>query len=256
MPIKFEEHGEGTPLVLLHAFPLSRGMWKPQIGALVSENIRLILPDLRGFGETKSPAEISTMEEMALDVAELLDNLKIEKAMIGGLSMGGYVAFALFRLKPDLFSGFILCDTTSAADTQEKRENRFKLIKKVEEAGTQALIENMLPSLVGEFTKKNKPELILELEQRFADTEPMATIAALRGMAERKDSTNLLPAIDIPTLFVFGENDALTDTETARIMQSQVKSSELRIIKNAGHYSNLEQPEQFNRALISFIGEQ
>ena len=170
MKIKFEEHGDGEPLVLLHGFPLSRRMWEPQKKELVSENVRLILPDLRGFGETKSLADINTMEEMAWDVDELLDDLKIEKAIIGGLSMGGYVTFALFRLKPDLFSGLVLCDTTSAADTEEKRENRFKLIKKIEEVGSQVLIDNMLPVIVGEFTKENNRELLADLEQRFADT--------------------------------------------------------------------------------------
>ena len=256
MKIKFEDHGDGVPLVLLHGFPLSRRMWEPQKKELVSENVRLILPDLRGFGETKSLADINTMEEMAWDVAELLDDLKIEKAIIGGLSMGGYVTFALFRLQPDLFSGWVLCDTTSAADTEEKRENRFKLIKKIEEVGSQVLIDNMLPVLVGEFTKENNRELLADLEQRFADTEPQAAMGALRGMAARKDNSDLLPEINVPTLFIFGEDDALTGTETGRKMHSQVKDSELCIIKNAGHYSNLEQPEQFNEALISFIGKQ
>jgi 3-oxoadipate enol-lactonase len=256
MRIQFEDHGKGIPLVLLHAFPLSRGMWRPQKEALASENVRLILPDLRGFGETKSQAHVATMEEMAQDVAELLDDLKIEKSVIGGLSMGGYVSFALFRLKPELFSGLILCDTTCAPDTEEKRENRFKLIGKIEESGSQVLIDNMLPVLVGEFTKENNRELLADLEKRFADTEPQAAIAALRGMAERKDNTDLLLEIDVPTIFIFGEDDALTDPETGREMHSRVNGSELCIIKKSGHYSNLEQPEQFNKALISFIEKQ
>ncbi len=241
---------------MLHAFPLSRRMWEPQKEVIASAGVRLILPDLRGFGETNISADTNTMEEMARDVAELLDDLGIEKAIIGGLSMGGYVTFALFRMKPEIFSGLILCDTTAAADTEEKRENRFKLIEKIEDGGPQALIENMLPVLVGEDTKENNRELVAELERSFSDTEPQAAIAALRGMAERKDSTDLLSEIDIPTLFVFGEDDALTDLGIGQKMHSQVKGSHLSVIRNAGHYSNLEQPEQFNKALISFIEKQ
>lgn len=256
MQIEYEDHGEGLPLVLLHAFPLSCRMWEPEKKALARENVRLILPDLRGFGETKSTADTNTMDEMAGDVADLLDRLKIEKAIIGGLSMGGYVTFALYRLDPGRFSGLILCDTTCAADTDEKRENRFKLIKKIEENGPQALIENMLPVLVGKYTKENNPELYADLEQRFAGTDPQEAIGALRGMAARIDSCDLLSEIDVPTLFIFGEEDTLTDADMGRKMHSRVTGSEFCLITNAGHYSNLEQPEQFDQAIISFIRRQ
>lgn len=251
--IQFEDHGAGTPVVLLHAFPLSSKMWEPQKEALRGENIRLILPDLRGFGETRIQSEVSSMEEMARDVADLLDVLEVEKAIIGGLSMGGYVTFAFFRQRPDLFSAMILCDTTCAADTKEKREKRFGLIEKVEATGSRALIEGMLPVLVGDSTKKNNGDLVRELERIFAAVEPRAAIAALRGMASRSDSTDLLPTIEVPTLFVFGEEDALTEIEIGREMHRQVRGSELCVVRQAGHYSNLEQPERFNKELVSFI---
>lgn len=253
MKIAFEEHGEGFPVVLLHAFPLSRKMWSSQIEAITTENFRLILPDLRGFGETSSFADINSIEDMAKDVAELLDNLEIEQAIIGGLSMGGYVTFNLFRLNPERFKAIILCDTNCSADTEEKRENRYKLIEKIEEKGSQALIDKMLPNLIGEFTKQNNKGLVSELSRIFMETNPQAAIAALRGMAERRDHTDILGEIKVPTILIFGEADSITDVNTARQINEQIPFSNLSIIKNAGHYSNLEQPELFNSALTKFL---
>lgn len=253
MKVAFEEHGTGYPVVLLHAFPLSRKMWSPQIEAVTAESFRLILPDLRGFGETNNFADISLMEDMASDIAELLDNLEIEKAIIGGLSMGGYVTFDLLRLRPEKFKALVLCDTTCSADNEEKRQKRFQLIEQIENKGSQALIENMLPNLIGKFTKEISENLISELKQMFAETNPKAAAAALRGMAKRKDHTEFLNKIEVPTLLVFGEDDAVTTPADARILFEQISASGLSIIKNAGHYSNLEQPEQFNQALINFL---
>lgn len=255
MKIKFEQHGEGFPVVLLHAFPLSRKMWSPQINPVTEAGFRLILPDLRGFGESNNFADINTMEDMANDIAELLEDLQIEQAVIGGLSMGGYVTFNLFRLRPEIFRGLILCDTNCAADTVENRQNRFKLIENIEETGSEALIENMLPKLYGEFTGKNNQNLVAELKRMFAEANQQAAIAALRGMAERADLCSLLPEIKIPAVFIFGAEDKLINVEIAENMHKKVSGSQLFVIEKAGHYSNLEQPEQFNQALISFLNQ-
>lgn len=255
MKIAFEEHGAGLPLVLLHAFPLSRKMWSPQIQAFTQAGFRLILPDLRGFGETSSFADINSIEDMANDVAELLDLLQVEKTIIGGLSMGGYTAFSLFRLHPTIFKALILCDTNCAADSEEKRKNRFGMIESIETNGSQALIDKMLPNLVGEFTKENDKNLMTELGRMFLETNSQSAIAALRGMAERADYCHLLPEINVPTLLIFGAEDAVTTVEDAENMRREIKNSRLYTIEKAGHYSNLEQPEEFNRAVISFIKE-
>ncbi len=126
MKLAFEEHGTGKPVVLLHAFLLTRKMWLPQVEAFKSKNYRLILPDLRGFGESHSFSDINSMEDMAKDVAELLEVLKVEQAIIGGLSMGGYVTFEMYRLFPEKFAALVLCDTSFYADTDEKRTSRFE----------------------------------------------------------------------------------------------------------------------------------
>ncbi|HEY0427833.1 MAG TPA: alpha/beta hydrolase [Pyrinomonadaceae bacterium] len=253
MKIEFEEHGKGKPVVLLHAFPLSRQMWSAQAEALKSENCRLILPDLRGFGENHSFSDINTMEDMAQDVADMLDTLKIERAIIGGLSMGGYIAFSFLKKFPEKIAALVLCDTNAASDSNETRENRFDLIEKIEKEGAPALIENLLPNLICENTKTNKKDLAQSLEDAFKKVNPKAAIAALRGMAERKDNTDLLDKISVPTLLVFGVEDKVSNLQTAEKMAHTIPNSSFVKIENAGHYSNLEQPEIFNRALVDFL---
>lgn len=254
MKTPFEEsRRSGKPVVLLHAFPLSRKMWQPQTDALAAAGFHVILPDLRGFGENHNFADINTMEDLAKDVAELLDNLKIERAVIGGLSMGGYVTFNFYRLFPEKFAGLVLFDTNAAADSDEKRQSRFDLIDEIEKSGAQALIEGMLPNLISEHTKENNAELVEQLRTMFSAVNPQAAIAALRGMAERRDHTSLLKDIRVPTLLIFGEHDKITNPEIAEKMKSEIPDAALTVIKNAGHYSNLEQPEAFNDALVSFL---
>ena len=254
MKINFQEYGTtGKPVVLLHAFPLSGEMWKPQIDALKNKNVRLIVPDLRGFGESHSFSDINTMEDMAQDIYELLETLKIKKAILGGLSMGGYILFNFLKKFPEKAAALIFCDTHPANDSDETRRGRMDLIEKIETDGSDALIENMLPKLVGEHTKQNKPELVENLREKFSKVNPKAAIAALRGMAQRKDNTDLLKRISLPTLLIFGEEDKVTNLELASKMEQAITGSRLVIIPDSGHYSNLEQPENFNQAFVDFI---
>lgn len=253
MKIAFEEYGTGKPFVLLHAFPLSNKMWQPQIEALRKENVRLILPDLRGFGESHSFSDINTMEDMAQDVSELMETLKIERAILGGLSMGGYVLFNFLRKFPSKAAALVLCDTHPGDDTDETRRARFDLIEDIENLGTKALIDQMLPKLICENTKLNKPDLVKKLREDFTAVNSQAAIAGLRGMAERKDNTDLLSRISLPALLIFGEEDKVTNLEMAEKMKNGIRDSKLVTIADAGHYSNQEQPDIFNRALIDFI---
>ena len=253
MSIKFEEHGEGYPVILLHGFPLNRQMWKQQISPLTASGFRVILPDLSGFGESNEFSHINQMEEMALEIAKLLETLKIEQAIIGGLSMGGYITFNLFRLFPEKFSALILCDTACVADTDEKRAGRVELIKEIENRGSIALIEKMLPKLISDDTKQNNPDLVAKLENEFSKVNPKAAIATIKGLAERKDHTYLLSEISLPTLLIFGENDKVTDLENAEQLHRNIPDSKLIIIEKSGHFSNLEQPAAFNNALVEFV---
>lgn len=253
MKLAFEEHGAGKPVVLLHAFPLSRKMWQPQVEAFKTKNYRLILPDLRGFGESHSFSDINSMEDMAKDVAELLDALKIERAIIGGLSMGGYVTFELFLLFPEKFAALVLCDTNFSADNAEKRESRLDLIEKVEKNGASSLIKEMLATTIGNHTNENNQILKERLEKAYADVNPKAAIAALHGMAQRKDNSNVLDNNSLPAILIFGKEDTITDLNTAEEMRRKIPNSQLVFIENAGHYSNLEQPAQFNSILSNFL---
>lgn len=240
-------------LVLLHAFPLSSSMWKVNVNKIKEAGFRIITPDLLGFGKNVYSSETTSMEDMANDVAEYLDSLNIEKAIIGGLSMGGYVTFNLYRLFPNKFSAIILCDTNCEDEPEEKQQLRYDLVSTVEEQGSQALIEHILPNLICENTKENNKELVAYLEKEFLNAKPEAVNSALRGMAVRKDHTYLLSKMDIPALLVFGENDKITNLETAQKMKNLIPNAQLKIIPNAGHYSNLENSESFNSILISFL---
>jgi pimeloyl-ACP methyl ester carboxylesterase len=253
MKIEFEEQGKGKPVVLLHAFPLSRAMWASQVAALTAANCRVILPDLRGFGENHSFSDINTMEDMAQDIFELLDTLKIERAIICGLSMGGYVAFSFLKKYAERIAALVLCDTNSTGDTEETREFRFDLIEKIEAIGAQALIDDMLPNLICQNTKENKTELVVSIEEMFKKVNPKGAIAALRGIAARSDNSDLLNQISVPALLIFGAEDKVSNLEAAEKMASAIPSAQLVKIENAGHYSNLEQPEAFNQALVDFI---
>lgn len=253
MKIAFEEHGEGKPVILLHAFPLNRQMWRPQIEPLVAEGCRLILPDLRGFGESHSFSDIHTMEELAQDISDLMDAIKIDRAIIGGLSMGGYVAFKMLKICPEKFAAAVFCDTHPGADSDEKRESRFDMIEKIEKEGADVLIEEMLPNLFSQYTMENKKDLVSEIEQMFRAVNPQAAIAALRGMAGRKDNSDLLNNVSIPMCLIYGEEDDQLFLTAAEKIASFASNREFTRIPNAGHYSNLEQPEDFNRALVGFI---
>lgn len=255
MKIEYKEYGSGKPVVLLHAFPLSGRMWKQQIESLTANKYRVIVPDLRGFGESSNFADINAMKDMADDVAELLQNLKIERAIFAGLSMGGYVLLSLYSRIPGKFAAFILCDTTASADSEEQRESRFDFIEKIEKNGMQPLIDEMLPNLTGEFTKQNNRDLVAEIEQMFTETRPQAAIAALRGMAAREDFSQLLKETSLPTLLIFGAEDKIIDAETADELHRRIPGSQLFKIENAGHYSNLEQPEAFNKIFVDFANK-
>ena len=253
MILSFERYGEGFPVVLLHAFPFSRKLWSKQIEPIVQNDFSLITLDLPGFGESLNSEEINSMEFMATSVFETLKEQGIKKAVFGGISMGGYVLFNLYRLYPQLISALIICDTTPKADPPENRKKRFELIKQIENQGMKQVVKNVLPNLLSENTFSKNFEMVKDLENEILKSNLNGTIAALKGMAERKDHTHLLDQIKFPTLLVFGEDDKITDTSTAQNIQKLLPNSTLKIIEDCGHLSNLEKPEKFNKILIEFL---
>ena len=253
MRLKYKVFGSGQPVVLLHAFPLSGAMWMPNIDPLISSDFRVVVPDLRGFGDSRGGDEVFSIEEMARDVAALMDDLGIGAAFIGGLSMGGYVTLNLYRLFPEKFMGLILCDTNPDDEAEENRNRRYEMVERIRAAGSRALVENLLPNLISDNTKASAPELVGELEERFRECSPASAMAAMRGMAVRKDHNYLLGDISVPTLLMFGEADKITNLERAKEMSRAIPNSRLVEIPGAGHYSNLENPEAFNSAMVEFL---
>ena len=252
--IGYDDHGIGQPVLFLHAFPLNRSMWSGELVALLAEErFRLVALDWRGFGESDITSEISTMEQLADDVAGLMDVLGMQDAILCGLSMGGYVAFAFLRKYPQRLRGLILADTRPGADTAEGRANRENVARLALSKGTEAIADLQLPKLISEYTRQHHPEVEAHIRQMINAATPQGIAAASRGMAQRADSTDLLATIAFPTLVIAGEQDALTPPNVAQEYASKIPNTQFVVIPNAGHLSNLEQPEAFLQALDSFL---
>jgi pimeloyl-ACP methyl ester carboxylesterase len=250
----YDDAGRGTPVVLLHGFPFNRLMWREQARAL-GETCRVIAPDLRGQGAT-SPGETrgaATMEEMAADVAALLDELNVGRAVVGGLSMGGYVALAFCRAFPERVGALVLADTRAGNDTDDARRTREETARRALAEGMAPIADAMLPKLLSVRTRERRPETVARVREMMLATSPEGAAAALRGMALRRDQTDLLPEIEVPTLIVVGREDAVTPPAEAESLRDKIKGARLSIVEGAGHLSNVERPEEFNLALVDFL---
>ena len=248
----YEEVGTGSAVVLLHGFPFNRSMWREQADIL-KPHFRVIAPDLRGHGETSVTPGSATMAEMARDVIGLMDALEISKAAVCGLSMGGYVALALYRLFPSRVRALVLADTRAVADTEEGKEVREQQAQKALQEGMAPIADSMLPKLVAPGTVAKHPEVVARVREMILKTDPEGAAAAQRGMALRIDQTDFLSQITAPTLILVGRHDLLAPIQESEAMHRHIAGSHLLIIEDAAHMSNLEQPETFNRALTSFL---
>jgi pimeloyl-ACP methyl ester carboxylesterase len=249
--LSYRDAGSGKDVVvLLHAFPLHSGMWARQIAELQKRH-RIIAPDYRGLGKSAASAEPSTMELLAEDVRALLAHLRVERAGVAGLSMGGYLAFELYRQAPGLFRGLALCDTKAGADTEEGKAGREKFAQTTLEKGLGWVAEEMTPKLL-----KPQPEApaMKEVRSLIHEGTPAGVAAAQRGMARRPDSTPTLAKIACPTLVVVGAEDGLTPPAESERMAAAVKGAKLVRVPNAGHLPCIENPEPFTKALAEFFG--
>ena len=252
--IQYSDAGAGEPaLVLLHGFPLHSGMWAPQLDHFSSRR-RVIAPDLLGFGGTDAPDSMFryTMLGYADLVAGLLDQLGLDRVVLGGLSMGGYVALAFVREYRERVAALILADTRAGADTHEVFERRTDQQDQVARIGTTALIESLLAGLLSEHTMTHRLELVEQVRRLMANP-PAGFIGALEAMKHRPDSTDELEAITVPTLVIVGEDDALSPPDVARGMQERIRGAELAVLPHAGHLSNLEAADEFNAAVAAFL---
>lgn len=253
LTIEYEDNGQGRPVVLLHAFPLSHAMWRRQVEALSAE-YRVIAPDLRGFGGTSAFEGTPSVEQMADDVAALLDALDTaEPIALGGLSMGGYVALAFARRYPARLRALVLADTRAEPDTTEAQVKRDENIQLVATHGVLPMVEQMLPKLVATKTQERKPAVIEEITAIGGAQTPDGIMDALRALRERPDARSGLGAIQVPTMVIVGSDDILTPPEVAQTLQSGIAGAQFTLIQDAGHLSNLEQPTAFNEAVLNFL---
>ncbi len=248
-----EDQGSGMPLLLIHGFPLNLEMWRPQIDE-ISTIARVIALDLRGHGQSPPTAGPYTMDLLADDCAGVLEALKVEQRVaVCGLSMGGYISFALLRRHSDMIGGLILAATRASADSDEGKTNRDKSIHEVEKYGTQSVIEAMLPILMAPQTYNKHPELVSQVSAIMEATSPLGMISALQAMKTRPDSTPTLAQIEVPTLIIHGAEDQIIPLSESQAMHTAIPNSQLEIIPDAGHLPNLEQSQQFNKIIKSFL---
>jgi pimeloyl-ACP methyl ester carboxylesterase len=251
--VAYVRAGEGGyPLLLVHGWPETKRIWWRNIGPLAEAGFEVIAPDLRGFGES-TVAPPYSMDQYADDVARLLDALGIDRAVMGGVSMGGYITFALWRRHRDRLRGLILIDTRAGADSEEARAKRQEMIEAVRVRGSAAAAEAMIDAMIGKTTRERQPGLTDFMRAMMAAAPADGVIGALGALASRPDSGPTLATIDVPTLIVVGQEDALTPPRESDAMCAAIVGSRLEILPGAGHVSNVEQPAAFNRVVSGFL---
>jgi len=251
--LHWQEAGEGDAVVFIHGFPFHSGLWTDQMTALPA-GFRGIAPDLRGFGESSAPGHGPlTMDQHADDIAAILDHLGIGQAVICGLSMGGYIAFSLFRRHRDRVRALVLAATRSAADSPEAKQGRAAMARDVLNQGTSAAVHAMLPKLLSDITPKTHPEVVDRVRALIEANRPEPIARAQEGMALRADSSDLLREIAVPTLVIHGEDDLIVPRGEAQLMARGIRGARIELLERAGHMVNLEDPAAFNRLLKEFL---
>ena len=252
--IFYEIRGNGPPVVLLHPFPCDHEFWNP-VAAALDSRYRMILPDLRGHGESEIGEGPALMQKHAGDVAHVLDAAGVGKAAFVGCSIGGYILFEFLRRFRARVSALALCDTRPQADTAEGRANRLKAAATVLEQGTEPFIESMIAKLVGRTTVATRPDLVdgARAMMRKMSAEDISLV--LRGMAERPDSVADLKSINVSTLIVIGEEDVLSTVADGELMRQNIAGSALKVIPKAGHYAPWEQPAAVGTVVRQFLDD-
>lgn len=239
-----------APVVLLHAFPLNASMWAPQISALAGR--QLLAPDFPGFGGR--PVGPPDLDEFARVALEEMDIARIPRAVVVGLSMGGYVALRVHALAPDRVAGMVLADTQAGTDDNEGRAKRIEQAVRARQEGTGWLQDALLPALLGETTQRDRAQVVKRVREMLGEADPEGVARALEAMGNRPDSVPRLAEIQVPVLALVGEEDTLTPKEESKRISDGVWNGRLTVIPRAGHLSNLEAPGPFNDALLEFLG--
>ncbi|MBS2014386.1 MAG: alpha/beta fold hydrolase [Deltaproteobacteria bacterium] len=253
-PFELVDEGAGPPVVLLHGFPLHAASFVDDARALAGD-MRVLLPSMRGFGASPlGDASSVTIEAMADDVAAILDACGLDgPVVIGGLSMGGYVAMAFARRHARRVRGLVLADTRAEPDSEEARANRDVGIAKVAGGGLVAFVDGLLPKMLGATTQRERPEVVARVRAMATSASPDAVVATLRALRDRPDARPGLAGVAAPTLIVVGAEDALTPPAVADALTGAIPNARVSVIPAAGHMANLENPEPFRHAVRAFV---
>lgn len=244
--------GTGLPVVLLHGFPLSSAIWDP-VRPVLEQRCRLITPDLRGMGRSDTPGGDYGMDTLAEDVVRLADTLGLDRFVLGGHSMGGYVTLRFAAHWPERLVGLVFVDTRAEADPSPGRVVRQEAIAEIARYGAGRYLEGFAPRLIGHTSQQLHPELISRLRAIVTGTPAHVLAGCQQGMLERPDSTSLLPSLAVPALVVVGEEDSFVPVSTARAMAAELPKGSLAVIPGSGHIPSMEQPETTARALVGFL---
>ncbi len=244
--------GDGPPVVLLHPFPANHEFWLPVAGVLATK-YRVVLPDLRGHGDSGVGEGPATMEKHATDIARVMDDAEVGRAPLVGVSIGGYALFEFWRTHRGRLAALGLCNTRAPADGPEARAGRLQAANDVLERGTEPFFESMIPRLLGKTTREMRPDLVDGALRMMRKMSPENVAQVQRGMAARSDSIETLKTINVPTLLVTGDEDVMTGVNEAELMRQHISGSQLRVIPKAGHYSPWERPEAAATLLRQFL---
>ncbi len=250
--IFYTSQGSGPPIVLLHGFPLNHTIWAPQVEEL-SRDFQVLTPDLRGHGKSEATLGVYGMDLFAQDLKALLDHLRIERVILGGLSMGGYVAFAFLKQFGERVQALILADTKAEADTAEAQARREQQAQEALQNGAGPIADRLILTMLTPETREGNKALTGQVYEMMKLTDPVGVAGSLRGMAQRPDSTRLLSSLRIPTLILVGEKDSTTPLSDAQKMASVIGGSELVIVPQSAHLTSLENPKSVNVALRRFL---
>jgi len=252
--IAYDDEGTGDPLVLVHGHPFDRSMWRPQVERFRNAGWRVVVPDLRGYGQSTVLSGTTPFDAFARDMTGLLDHLGLERVVLGGLSMGGQIVMEFYRLFPGRVRALLLADTFAAAETDPGKTTRRAAADRLLREGMGPYAEEGLAKMVTPSTIQALPAVAAHVLTMMRATPPEGAAAALRGRAERPDYRDMLPLVSVPTLVVVGSEDEFTPVADAQLIADRIPNATLAVIDGAGHMPNLERPTQFNTALGCFLG--
>jgi pimeloyl-ACP methyl ester carboxylesterase len=253
MHLAYRDLGAGRPVVLLHAFPFSSAMWLDQRERL-SGHCRVITPDQRGFGGSPLGADEPALEHCVEDLRRLLDRLHLDRVVLGGLSMGGYVAMAFLRAHPERVEALLLADTRATADPPDAAARRLDQAERVLVEGSDLLVPEQLPALLGATTTATRPELVERVTGWLRAAPSPAVAWAQRAMAARPDSFDVLRRAAVPATVVVGAEDVMTPPSDAQALVEALPAAKLTVLSGAGHLSAVETPDAFSRAVLELLG--